>query len=483
MSERLLLVTGHLAKPRLEQVMEKIGRTSFDWQIVDVGVKVAALMTEEILRRRLTVPEGTDRVVLPGRARVDLAALSARFGVPVVRGPEEIADLPAWFGRGGEPPDLSGHDLRLFVELVDASKMTVGEILARAAADRAQGGDVVDLGALPGTPFPHLEEAITALKAEGFAVSVDSGDGEILLRGGRAGADYLLSLDETTLWIADEVAAVPVLIPAEHGDLASLVRAADALAAKGRRFLADPVLDPIHFGFTASIERYAEFRRLRPEAEMLIGTGNLTELTEADSMGVTAILAGIASELGIQNALIVQVSPHTRRTVAEHDAARRIMYAARRDAALPKGYGEQMIAVHDRLPFPNAADAIAQQAAKVRDRNWRIEVAEDGIHVYNRDGHHVVQDAFDAFPHLGVEGDGGHAFYLGAELARAEIAWRLAKRYAQDDGLDWGVATPPRSRADDTRFKDAGHTLRARDSGKDKAGDAEGAAPAEPEAE
>jgi len=122
----------------------------------------------------------------------------------------------------------------------------------------------------------------------------------------------------------------------------------------------------------------------------------------------------------------------------------------------------------------------------VRDRNWRIEVAEDGIHVYNRDGHHVVQDAFDAFPHLGVESDGGHAFYLGAELARAEIAWRLAKRYAQDDGLDWGVATAPRPKADDTRFKDAGHTLRARDGGKGKAGDAEGApgaTPTEPEAE
>ena len=76
----------------------------------------------------------------------------------------------------------------------------------------------------------------------------------------------------------------------------------------------------------------------------------------------------------------------------------------------------------------------------MRDKNFRIEIAEDGIHLYNRDGHHIAQDAFELYPKLDVDKDGAHAFYLGAELARAEIAWRLAKRYAQDEPLDWGVA-------------------------------------------
>ena len=44
---------------------------------------------------------------------------------------------------------------------------------------------------------------------------------------------------------------------------------------------------------------------------------------------------------------------------------------------------------------------------------------------------------------------------------RAEIAWRLAKRYAQDESLDWGVAAD--APADDkTRLKEAGHTLIAK---------------------
>ena len=192
-----------------------------------------------------------------------------------------------------------------------------------------------------------------------------------------------------------------------------------------------------------------------------MGTGNLTELTDADSSGVTALLLGICSELGIANALTVQVSPHTRRTIQEHDAARRIMYAAAADRSLPRGYGRALLQVHERSPFPNSGEEIAEFAAQVKDDNFRVEIAEDGIHVYNRAGHFVSEDAFALFEKLGVENDGAHAFYLGAELMKAEIAFRLGKRYAQDEPLDWGCATDRRVE-DETRLSAAGHTLRVR---------------------
>jgi dihydropteroate synthase-like protein len=209
-----------------------------------------------------------------------------------------------------------------------------------------------------------------------------------------------------------------------------------------------------------SLARYAELRRRLPAAELLMGTGNLTELTDADSDGVTAVLLGICSELFIHNLLVVQVSPHTRRTIQEHDAARRMMFAAREDASIPKGYGGALLALHERKPFPNTPGEIAELAAAVKDANFRIETAEDGIHVYNRDGHHVAQDAMSLFARLGVDSDGPHAFYLGTELMKAEIAWRLGKRYAQDSPLDWGCAVD-RLPADLTRLAEAGHTLRA----------------------
>jgi dihydropteroate synthase-like protein len=418
-------------------------------------------MTQQIIANRLPRPLEANRVLLPGRCRADLERLSAEFGVPFERGPDELKDLPAYFGKGGRAPDLSRHDIRIFVEIVDASQLGVDAILTRAAAMCAAGADVIDLGCLPDTAFPHLEDTVRALRDAGFAVSVDSADPDELRRGARAGAHYLLSLTETTLDIAADSGATPVLVPANHGDLASLLRAAEATQRRGMPVLLDPVLDPIHFGFTASLKRYADLRAALPDAEILMGTGNLTELTDADSVGITAALLGICSELLIRNVLVVQVSPHTRRTVQEHDAARRLMFAARQDRSLPKDYGRALLQLHDRAPFPNSPQDIAEIAAQVTDANFRIETAADGIHVYNRDGHHVGQDALSLFPKLGVAADGAHAFYLGTELMKAELGYRLGKRYAQDEPLDWGCGVD-RSPEDLTRLREAGHTLRAK---------------------
>jgi dihydropteroate synthase-like protein len=381
--------------------------------------------------------------------------------VPFLRGPDELKDIPVYFGRARKAADLTKYDIQIFAEVVDASALSVDAILKRAEDYAQKGADVIDLGGLPDTPFPHLGETVRALRQRGYKVSVDSANPEELLRGGKACADYLLSLNEETLHIADQVASIPVLIPKEHGDMASLYRAMDALDKKGRAYLVDPVLDPINFGFMESLGRYAALRRKRPDAEILMGTGNLTELTDADTTGITAVLLGIASELHIRNVLVVQVSPHTRRTVEEHDLARRIMFASRAEHELPKDYADGLLCLHARRPFPQSPEEIAEAAREVRDKNFRIEIAEDGIHIYNRDGHHIAQDAFDLYPKLGVDHDGAHAFYLGAELARAEIAWRLAKRYAQDEPLDWGVAADAPAE-DKTRLKEAGHTLIAK---------------------
>ena len=460
MAQKLLFITGHLAEPRLIQTVESIGLPDGSWRVHNIGIKVAALMTEAIVRNRLKGPLDADRVILPGRVRMDLDSLKAHYGVPFERGPDELADLPMYLGRDGKPPDLSKHDLRIFAEIVEAPTLSIDELVARALRHKAAGADVIDIGCQPDVAFPHLEAAVSALKIAGLKVSVDSGNVDELARGAKAGADYVLSLDETSLDAVSGTACVPILVPKPHGDLKSLLRAIDKAKAMGIAHIADPILDPIHFGFTKSIERYAELRRLAPDVEILMGTGNLTELTDADSQGVTATLLGICSELHIQNVLIVQVSPHTRRTVEEHDAARRLMFRAREDQSLPKFYGGGLLSLHELRPFPLSSSEIADNAKGIRDANFRIEVAGDGVHIYNRDGHHVAADPLDLFPKLGVEGDGSHAFYLGYELAKAEIALALGKRYAQDNPLDWGIAADKKSE-DLIRHAPEGATLKA----------------------
>src|SRR5262245_12337656 len=249
MAERILFLTGHLARARLEKVLAGAGELGFQWSILDIGVKVAALMTETIILRRLPRPVDADRVIVPGRCRADLARLAGEFGLPFERGPDELRDLPGYFGKHGRNLDLSRHDMRIFAEIVDASALTVDAIVARASAMRAAGADVIDLGCLPDTPFPHLEDTVRALKGAGIKVSVDSAAVEELRRGARAGADFLLSLTEHSLDIAADSTATPILIPAEHGDLPSLWRAAEEADKRGITAILDPILDPIHYGF------------------------------------------------------------------------------------------------------------------------------------------------------------------------------------------------------------------------------------------
>jgi dihydropteroate synthase-like protein len=460
MSQRILFLTGHLAAGRLRKVLAEMTEVDFAWETRDIGVQVAALMTTELIRRRLPrAAVEADRIVVPGHCAGDLAALSDELGVPIERGPEDLHDLPAHFGQQRLGVDLTRHDVRIFAEIVEAPHLALEDILARAREFAGEGADIIALGCLPATPFPHLEDAVAALHQAGFIVSVDSADPAELRRAGRAGADFVLSLNETMLDLAAEIEAVPVLIPAKLGDLDSLCRAADALERAGRPCILDSILDPIPFGLAASLARYAELRRRRPASRILMGIGNLTELVEADTAGINAVLFGAIAELGITDVLAVRKSPHCRTAIREADRARRIMHAAKDLGRLPVGIDPGLACLRDRKPFTASPDEIAETAGAVRDANFRIEVAADGIHLYNRDGHHVARDAFALYPKLGVEADGAHAFYLGAELMKAQIAFELGKRYVQDEDLAWGVAVE-RAAPDRLTHRAAGTTLR-----------------------
>ena len=97
MAERILFLTGHLARPRLEKVLARIEDAGFEWSIFDVGVKVAALMTEAIISRRLPRPVQADRIVVPGPLPRRSRPIEWRFRRPVrawAGGIEGLAGIP-----------------------------------------------------------------------------------------------------------------------------------------------------------------------------------------------------------------------------------------------------------------------------------------------------------------------------------------------------------------------------------------------------
>jgi hypothetical protein len=125
----------------------------------------------------------------------------------------------------------------------------------------------------------------------------------------------------------------------------------------------------------------------------------------------------------------------------EADVARRMMFAAREGGRLPRGYTNGLLCLHDKRAFNYTTKQIAEIAAQIKDPSYRIQINEEGIHVYNRDGIFQNTDPFRLYPHLKVDDDASHAFYMGVELARAQIAWQLKKRYSQDEELNWGCNT------------------------------------------
>lgn len=445
MVDKILFLTGKLAEKSLNKVLSEVVANPqtppFKYRVEQIGISVAALMTPEMIARRLKSTGEANKMILPGLCQGDLSQLHRQYGIPVERGPEDLKDLPQYFGQQGIAPDLSQYSCQIFAEIVDASDLTVDEIVAKAEKFKAQGANVIDLGCLPNKPFAHLTDTIKTLKQAGFKVSVDSMNSDELLLAGKAGADYLLSLTEKTLWISDAVQSTPVLIPSRPGHMASLYKAIEVCLKNNKPFIADAILDPIHFGLTDSIVRYHKLRKKYPNIQIMMGIGNLTELTDADTTGINAMLFGMISELDINAVLATSVSPHAVNAIAEADTARRLMHAAKLDSRLPRGYSSALNGLHDRRPFPYNAEEIAEIAEQIKDPSFRIMVSEAGVHVFNRDGLQVDIDPFAFYPHLGVQNDASHAFYLGVELARAQIAHQLGKRYVQDEMLIWGLAT------------------------------------------
>jgi dihydropteroate synthase-like protein len=303
---------------------------------------------------------------------------------------------------------------------------------------------VIDLGCTPGAPYPELEHVVRDLVAAGMRVSIDTFDAGEIRRAVGAGAELVLSINSSNIDVARDLAGTParvVAVPDSGASLDTIDPTIDKLTAWGVPFLLDPILEPIGFGFTASLERYAETRRRYPDAEMLMGIGNLTELTAADSTGVNAMLIAICQELGIRAVLTTEVIPWARGSVREIDIARRLMHYAVTQRTIPKGVDDRLVTIKDPAVLTYSVEELRALQAEITDPNYRIFADRDAITVFNNERFVRGTNIQEIFDQLDVA-EPSHAFYLGKELARASLAVTLGKTYRQEGSLSWGYLTP-----------------------------------------
>ncbi len=446
--ERILFVTGRLAEPSLRRVLADMSDPASGpvFDVAVLGISVAALMHVDWVRQKLVLPGEFDRVILPGWCQGDVEDLSLHFGVPFERGPKDLFDLPAWFsGRAREPADLSAWDIEIVAEINHAPRMSEQDIVRLARRFAAHGADVIDIGCIPGESWSGVGEVVRRLRDDGLRVSVDSFDRAEVESAVRAGASLVFSGNSSNVEWVGQLGVEVVVVPDEIRRVESLEPTMDRLTELKCPFRIDPILEPIGFGFAASLGRYYEVRARWPEVPMLMGTGNVTELTEADTAGMNVLLAALCQELGIFSVLTTEVIPWACSVVRELDVARRLVRYAVERQVLPKHVDSRLVMLHDpRVNSPGEAE-LAELAARLRDPGFRVFVEGGEIHLMNRDGYWRGRDPFEVFDQVlaACDLDPAHAFYLGYELSKAVTAITLEKQYTQDQALRWGLLTIP----------------------------------------
>ena len=464
-----LFLTGHLAKRAAGTGPRRpCRRTASPATIVDIGRQGRGADDRgDHQAPRCSCPIGADRVVLPGRCRGDLGRWRAHFGMPFERGPDELADLPAYLGRaGGRARSLAPRHAHLRRDRRCAALCRSQAILARARS-LARDGRRRDRSRLPAghaVSAPRGERA----RAEGTrasrsasirptATSSPAARGRCRLSaqpqrgyprprrrdaavpGARPGARRA-TWPRSTAPIDAHAGGRPALHrrPDSRPDPFRLRRLDRALCRSCARALARR-RDPDGHRQPHRTDRRRQPRRHRPAARHRARNSRSAMCSSSRSARTR------------------------RRTVEEHDAARRVMYAARGGrAAAARATARALLSLHDKRPFADTPEEIAAHAAATCGREFPHR-GRRGRHarLQPRGLHASSTDALALFPQ--PRRRGRRRPCLLSRRRTREGGDRLAARQALRAGRAPRLGLRRRPPAEDaTAFKEAGHTLRAR---------------------
>ncbi len=446
--QHIHFVTGRLAERAVRSVVASTAAEfDFEYSISVLPITVAALMTPKWLARHLEIPAQATRVVLPGHMQNDLAILQQTFGENLVCGPRDIRDLPMFFGsKHDRDADYGQYSTEIIAEINHADRLSPAALLAAALQLNRDGADVIDLGCSPGHRWSSVADGVKSLVDQNLRVSIDSFDGWEVAAACRAGASLVLSVNSSNRHAAADWGTEVVVIPDSPDDKKIFDESIDFLAQRGVPFRLDPILEPLGCGFTSSLMRYVQCRRDFPDARMMMGIGNITELTDSDSAGINVLLLGICQELNINSILTTQVINWARSSVRECDLARRLLHYACTHRIPPKHLDSNLVLLRDLRVHEATEEVMEGLARDVRDKNIRLFQSGGQVHAVSANVHVADRDPFKAMELL-LESPVGdsinreHAFYLGFEMAKAMIAGTLSKQYDQDQPLNWGFLT------------------------------------------
>jgi dihydropteroate synthase-like protein len=330
--------------------------------------------------------------------------------------------------------DYGQYKIEIIAEINYAPRLLRRTLVAEAQRLIEQGANRIDLGCEPGMQWSDVADSVREITDQGIGVSIDSFDPWEVEQAVRNGATLVLSVNSSNRKEALNWGVEVVAIPDDPADFqTSMVQTAAFLAENRIPFRLDPILEPIGCGFANSLGRYLQTRALFPDAAIMMGIGNITELTDADSAAINTLLLGFCAELEIHSVLTTQVISWAQSSVKECDLARRLVEYAVRHRVPPKHLEERLVMLRDTSsihPSPSTLNALAEQ---IKDNNYRIAIDGQSIHLMSANVHLQGTDPFEIMQELlklpeSRNVDPSHAFYLGFELSKALTALTLNKR-------------------------------------------------------
>lgn len=488
----ILVVTGRLAENAVRKSVQD------EAEVLVLDIDVAAFTAPALLRRSLP-DKKYDLILIPGLASGDFSLLEKEINTPIRLGPKHAVDLgfvlsfadgttfsprvPACelliekrrdsaVGKVIQLEEGSTFSLvlngikigrnsrmKVMAEIVDAGHLSKQELTNKMLYFAGQGADIIDLGiSLDTTPDEARNTVEAAKSTTVLPLSIDTLDPDLINAGLDAGIDIVLSLNSENInEVRDNIlrnSAAAVVIPDCVEDLESLFNNIESAKNSGiTNIIADPVLEPPIHGLVESVNRYYEFRKRDRTAPLFFGVGNVTELLDADSIGVNALLCGIAMELDASILFTPEFSHKTHGSVFELKTASMMMMLAKERGSAPKDLGVDMLVIKEKrrrqfgsLP-ENYIEAKSGEAWHLDPAGcFKIDITDDEIrngkfckgkifarHKNNSIAGQTAREVLDTIIGLGLVSRLDHAAYLGRELMKAELALKFRRSYSQDD--------------------------------------------------
>lgn len=402
---KILVVTGRLAETA---VRKSVGGRA---DVLVLPTAVAALITPQKLISGFAGSAFSDRrydaILVSGFSKFNFEKAEKEIGSPVYLGPKHAVDLkyalisqtfsktvPACefiedqksaqafeLLKEAEKTESSSFHIgsvsiggtsrmKILAEIVAAESLTEDDLRSRISTLLSEGADMIDVGFSPDADEKTVSSVFSFVKSVSpVPVSVDAADFAQLRSGIAAGADLVLSVDSRIL---DEYGRLLskkasegypgfdrtafVVIPdlfSEESRLKTLERNISAARKFGmKKIIADPILSPPGKDFLSSLMDYYLFHQRNPDIPVLFGTGNVTELFDADSVGMNALLTEIAGECGASLLFTPDASDKGQGAVRELRTASEMMILSGIRGSSPKDLGLDLLILKEKRKRP-----------------------------------------------------------------------------------------------------------------------------------